>query len=420
MHKTSAFFAFFMVIGVKTATAQTPVPTDTAPTAATPGAAEGTATPAPAAEPAAVQPTAVEPAATPATEGAATAVAPAAVEPAPEAEPKVDRVAIGDEGFLQPGALIQAWYFLSHQDKTTTNTFRIRRAELSIKGEIVPGLVGYKIMIDAAKTLRFNSASAPVLDAAGDPVAPAETVNVSTPPDDTSILQDVSATFLTDYVEVSIGQFKIPVSYEGFNSSSKLLFPERALVSRQFGDRRDIGLRLDKKFEHFGYNAGIYNGAGLNRIDQNNQKDISLRLEAYPIKGITIGAVGYATLGERDDAATRDRLEGDFRLELANALLMVEYIHGWDGPKGTRLEGHGAYGAAGYTFFDRLQPLVRIGHLDTNVDTANTETNHYEFGFNYYLRKHLAKLQASFGVFDPSAPTAKSRQELTLSTQLSF
>jgi hypothetical protein len=67
-----------------------------------------------------------------------------------------------------------------------------------------------------------------------------------------------------------------------------------------------------------------------------------------------------------------------------------------------------------------LQPLLRLGHLDTDVDTANTETNHYELGINYYLRKQLVKLQTSFGIFDPTASGAKSRQEFTLSTQLSF
>ena len=45
-----------------------------------------------------------------------------------------------------------------------------------------------------------------------------------------SILQDVELTYLSDYADVSIGQFKIPISYEGYNSASKLIFPERALV----------------------------------------------------------------------------------------------------------------------------------------------------------------------------------------------
>jgi hypothetical protein len=426
MHKTTALSAILMVIGAKTAVAQ--------PQAPAPAAAPASAAAAPAAAPAAPEsatpaptPVAAEPTAAPATSAEVSAPAPvaepavaaAATEP-PAAQPMVDRIAVGEEGFMQPGALFQGWYFYSHQNKTTTNTFRIRRAELTIKGEIAPKLVAYKLMIDTAKLLKFNSGSVPVVDATGAPVAPAQSVTIPTPPDDTSILQDVAITFLSDYVDVSIGQFKIPVSYEGFNSSSKLLLPERALVSRQYGDRRDIGLKLEKKFDQFGYTLELVNGNGPNRLDQNNQKELGLRLEAYPIKGITAAAVGYTTLGERDDPTTKDRIEGDVRLELSNALLMVEYIRGWDGAKGARVRGHGVYGAAGYTFFDRLQPLVRIGHLDTNVYVADTETNHYEFGFNYYLRKQLVKLQGNFGVFDPTASGAKSRQELTIAAQLSF
>jgi len=422
MHKTTALPILLIVLSHDLAFAQAPVappaPAPDAP-AAEPTQPPQPAEPAPAAEaPADATAAAVAPAPLPAE---ATTVAAA---PAQEAAPKekVDRVAVGEEGFLQPGALIQGWFFLAHQDTTTTSTFRVRRAELSIKGEIAPDLVAYKLMIDTAKLLKFGSGTTPVLDAAGDPVASGDQVAVSTPPDDTSILQDVSVTFLSEYVEVSVGQFKIPVSYEGFNSSSKLLFPERALVSRAFGDRRDIGLRFDKKFDYFGYNAGIYNGNGLNKIDQNNQKDIALRLEAYPIKGITIGAVGYTSVGSRNDPVTKDRLEGDLKLELSDALLQAEYIHAWDGPKGTRAEGHGLYVAGGYTFIERLQPLVRIGFIDPDLDNADTagEIKAYELGFNYYLRKHLAKLQLSFGIFDPVAPTAKTRQELTVSTQLSF
>ena len=73
----------------------------------------------------------------------------------------------------------------------------------------------------------------------------------------TSILQDVQLTYMTDYADISIGQFKIPVSLEGAGSASKLLFPERALISRAFGDKRDLGLKVEKKFEYFSYLVGI-------------------------------------------------------------------------------------------------------------------------------------------------------------------
>jgi hypothetical protein len=278
---------------------------------------------------------------------------------AKEPVPPPQKIAVGKQGYFQPAALLQGWFLVDHQKGLNTepghdtwNTFRLRRAELRIKGQIIPDLIAYQVMIDPAKLLRFESKKVNVEPT--DPNAPA-TVAVPQPPNDTSILQDFYVTFLSEYAEVSLGQFKIPLSWEGYNSASKLIMPERSLSSRTFGDKRDLGIRVEKKFEHFGYMAGIYNGLGQNRFDNNNQKDVSLRLEAYPIEGVVIGAVGYAAVGERNEPDTKDRLEGDVRFEKYNVLVQAEYLHGWTrNAAGTRLNGHGGYAALGYTFFDKL------------------------------------------------------------------
>ena len=81
------------------------------------------------------------------------------------------------------------------------------------------------------------------------------------------------------------------------------LFAERAPVSREFGDRRDLGLKLSKAFEYVGYTAGVWNGAGQNNIDNNEGKELGLRLELYPIEGLLIGGVIYSTVGQRDGGA---------------------------------------------------------------------------------------------------------------------
>jgi hypothetical protein len=44
----------------------------------------------------------------------------------------------------------------------TSFTFRLRRAEVKVKGEIIPKRFGYTVMVDAAKTLRFGTATVPV------------------------------------------------------------------------------------------------------------------------------------------------------------------------------------------------------------------------------------------------------------------
>lgn len=289
------------------------------------------------------------------------------------------------------------------QERNTASTARVRRAELKLSGQVVPKAVGYCVMVDPAKAFKWGSAQVPVTPEQDPPA----TVAVPAAPADNSILQDFYITYLTDYAEVSLGQFKIPVSWEGFNSSGKLIMPERALVARTYGDRRDLGLRVEKKFESLGYVAGVYNGEGLNRLDSNNQKDVALRLEAYPFDGLMVGAVGYLAVGERQDSDvfTKDRAEADLRLERKGVLLQAEYIRFWDKPAGSdRTEGHGSYAMLGYTFADVVQPVVRVGFLDKDVDAAATSASDevwaYEAGLNYYVRKHNAKLQASLSRFD--------------------
>ncbi len=344
-------------------------------------------------------------------------------------------MAVGKEGLWQPGALFQIWLWNQNQDDDNVLSFRVRRAEVKFKGEIIPKLVAYNIMFDVAKILELPEQDVPVEPA--DPADPSPgTVpvpQVSSANRFYSPLQDVGISFLSEYADVTIGQFKIPVSYEGYYGSSKIIFPERALVSRYYGDKRDVGLKVEKKLfdDHFYYNIGIYNGGGINRFtDNDDQKDLGLRLEGYPMKGLTVGAVGYMGLVDRDVAATKDRVEADLRVEMYDALLLAEYIHGWDGPEGNRVEGAGFYLTGGYTFLNRIQPIVRIGYLDTNLDDdANvgpafgvfgTETLHYEGGFNYFLKEYEARLALTASWFDNKLTGEPTRTEITLLSQISF
>ncbi len=210
---------------------------------------------------------------------------PIAEPPPASTEPPPDKLHVGEEGLWQPGLLAQGWFLVDNTGGTTPlSTFRLRRAELAVKGEILPKRVSYKVMIDPTKvreTTKVTVAGPP--DAMGNPT----TVDINNPTSAISALQDFYITGKLGFGELSVGQFKIPVSWEGYNSSSKLIMPERAAVSKTYGDKRDLGLRLTKKFPKWGYSAGLFNGSGLNKLDNNNQKDVALRLEAYPVAGLT-------------------------------------------------------------------------------------------------------------------------------------
>ena len=51
---------------------------------------------------------------------------------------------------------------------------------------------------------------------------------------------------------------------------------------------------------------------------------------------------------------------------------------------------------------------------------ANDEVTAYEFGVNYFLKKHDAKVQLSGSFFDPEQREARTTFDLILATQVAF
>jgi hypothetical protein len=448
-----------LVLAAMPAFAQAPAaaaPAPAAAPAAAPAPAPAAAAPPPAVAPAPAPAPVVAPAAAPEPVPAAPAAPEAKKDDAP-APP--DKLTVSKTGFFQPSLNLQAWAIAEHlgnnrtDDNKWATSFRIRRAEFKAKGEIIPKTVSYMVMFDPARLLDLKATNVNNTTTSTDnmgnmtstttPVSTLGTVGAQGGSTiltgaNTSILQDVQLTYMTDYADVSIGQFKIPLSLEGYGSASKLYFPERALISRLYGDKRDLGFKIEKKFEHFGYLVGIYNGQGQNNLDTNDQKDVSLRLEYYPVKDVTVGVVGYTSIFDRDQVGTKDRIEGDLKIDKMGFLLQAEAIRGWDRTAvgKDKQEGQGFYVLAGYTFFDKLQPLVRIGSIDPEVGVdehalhavpgtpatyaPNDEITAYEFCVNYYLKQHDAKVQLSGSFFDPEQRGANTTFDLILASQVAF
>lgn len=416
------------------ATPVSPGATPTSPAVAAPAAPAAAAPTAPAKLAPAAPPPLAEPPPVLAPEPEPRAAAPLAPAEEKAAPVGPDKLAVGKalQGFFQPSLLLQFWGFYSHNPNIESgdenaSTFRVRRAEVRVKGDIIPGLLSYNVMFDPAKAFTFGSRNIPV---AGQVPAPdtAGRVTVQQPTySDPAVMQDYFITLQSDYADVSFGQFKIPVSYEGFNGASKLLFPERALVSRAYGDRRELGVKVEKKLgKYFFYSLGIFNGSGQNNLDNDNEKDVALRLEAYPVNGLTIGGVGYRTFGERD-AGYRDRIEADIKYEGHDLFVLGEYIRATDHPQ-REVKGHGAYGALGYTFLKRLQPIARVGFINPDRDTPGDRVRHYEGGINYYLQGLEARGSLSVSAFElqdfkaasGEMTTQKTRWEAILAFQAGF
>lgn len=212
------------------------------------------------------------------------------------------------------------------------------------------------------------------------------------------------------------GQFKIPFSQENLISSPKLETINRsqvveALVARGtdvIGNQngRDIGLQISGDFWRagdrylFGYAAGIFNGAGINTLDNNSQKDFIGRLVYHPLKDLSLGTSYYnGRYRVRTSPALngeRDRYGFEFAYTHAPVSLKGEYIFGID--NATRKDGW--YLQAGYFVIpNKLQGVFKYDTFDPNIKVKNNETNVYTFGANWYFNKY-AFLQVNYELKD--------------------
>ncbi|MEW5848074.1 MAG: porin [Myxococcota bacterium] len=373
---------------------------------------------------------------------------------APEKTTLPTKLSVADAGSIQPGLLLQGQ--VSTQTAPKVGSVRLRRMELSLKGEFLK-LIGVGVMVDPSRALEAQKVALDGMPAPEDAPAPGSDVNswqtlsffqangvtpTSTPgtPGTTGtpwpgtptspvgepnlsdggrrfqlvgvkdmpamhMVQDVYMSINTPVADVGVGQFKMPLSMEGFGSSSKLVFAERAPSSTTFGDRRDLGLRVSKNFKYAGYYVGVFNGASLRELDKAGAKYATTRLELYPVKGLTFAGAGAQSFLDPRSSGSSSRLEADARWEVGRLLLQGELIGGRDVNSERRdLYPAGGYAMAAFNVWGGIQPAMRLGFVDPNLlrdedpaaEKGRDEMAHMDLGLNWMPVGHLAKLQLTY------------------------
>jgi|GEM_PF-1431233 len=336
--------------------------------------------------------------------------------------PKDAGVKVG-VGNLKLDGLMQVWFM---HDPTRTfgakanaeNTFRLRRGEIKLSGDIMPD-IGFDIMIDPAKLLSVNQqTSAGVV------------TNVSVN-QNSAILQDldVRLRFTKMFPEIAgfapnleaiIGQQKTPITEEGYRSSAKLDLVERSQIGRTFGDRRSTGLLLKDSYQYVDYYVGVFNdGFLLNDVDNNNAKTVAGHLVLKPLPDWRIGAFGQA--GDTGASnADQDRWGFDTQYERDRISFKAEYAHGRDGT----VNSQGFYLQPGYYLIkDKLQLVGRYDWFDPNNDTSHNEIQEISGALNWYFYKHNAKFQFEYMRRINQAPPAgvqENEDVLLMNLQTAF
>ncbi len=273
---------------------------------------------------------------------------------------------------IKLSALLQAW---TVNDTTpwpagATLNFRIRRTEIALKAAISHFARGF-VMVDPAKPIWVN---------------PNGTLN---PNGDHRLLQDIGIVFLPwPSLELVLGQVKTPTSAEGLEPTGSLILPERSIVGRTFGDRREPGVIADWKRENVRLRAMISNGQGTNANDTNTSKDLNVRLDLTPTSGFNLGAfTGLADFSY----VVRGSWGANLRYEGGPILMKFEAAY----LKTSQLTGWGANGEVAYTVGTEWQPVVRYEILKPPQQGVESTSSGETIGLNYYLVKHRAKIQGS-------------------------
>lgn len=310
-----------------------------------------------------------------------------------DVKPNAVEVGIGKIKF---NGLLQTWFIGGNGG--LTDTFRIRRAELKFTGEISRHFK-WTVMIDPSKSLSLNNTFTTV---SGTTVVKDTSVNQAS-----RILQDAFITLsYWKRANINVGQFKVPLSLEGLQSSGQL-DTERALFASDrsrggnYGDVRDLGFMvygpLSKEVD---YQVGVFNGSGENQndLDKNDQKAVAGRLVARPtfIKGLQLGASGVWGNGQRADRPRRDRLGAESLFVRGPFTLKGELMTGSDGA----IHRRGYYGHFAYRFDPKFQGIFRIDTWDPDTarenNPASATERDYVAGFNYFIREKYFKLQFNY------------------------
>jgi len=224
---------------------------------------------------------------------------------------------------------------------------------------------------------------------------------------------------------VRFGQFKIPFSLESTTSDADLDMIDRSQVVNKIApgwdigaNGRDMGVVLTGQAPVFEYAVGAFNGAGINKADTNDHKDLSARLVARPGGGLSIGASYYDGLYSTAAGAlrtVRERIGGEAAWVTDSLSLKAEYIRAKD----AAVSRDGGYVQAGvFVLPKKLQVLLRYDAYDKDRSASGDLIDAYTGGLNWFLADRN-KLQINYIVFRSEAGLTLNRV-LEIQFQLSF
>jgi len=316
---------------------------------------------------------------------------------------------LGENSSAKFNALLQGWSVANQTVTAKDQNFRLHRAELKLSG-LVAGVVKPVFMVDPAKLIPAPGGKAVAAD---------------------QMIQDLALTaVVAPGLELTAGQMKIPAMAEALDSSGELPLPERSLIARTLGDKREIGAKVAYKTSAFNASAMLSSARNITQGVENFASDVIARVEATPVSGTSAGVfgiIGGATGGGSFDYAKKGRVGLNARTTLGALQLRGEGALARDTLKDKGVDSSGWTLEAGYFVTPDLLPVVRVEGYTPNLagsQIATAET----VGVSYFFRDAYAKVQLAGSALQNLAATNGTsayvagavNQEITLAVQSSI
>jgi len=255
---------------------------------------------------------------------------------------------------------------------------------------------------------------------------------------------------------IVFGQYKVPFGRQQLTSSGNQQFVDRSLVADEYERGRDIGVSVQgaiwsNKLE---YRAGVFNGNGLNRPSNDNDKlQYNARLMWQPNGAMVLGQrawVSGALYSEGDFESTTVPLyafglnfeSNNFHRtttsdDLKSTIVGIDGVYKFKGFSTTgeyffrrrtpetaaKFDSNGGYLQAGMMLnqFRTWEAVARFGQREVTDLVDNDEIKEVRAGINYYYRRHSLKFQTDMGLVETGRGTAGgSRKDYELRLQAQF
>ena len=285
---------------------------------------------------------------------------------------------------------IQTYY--RSGDPTTTDGFRLRKADLKFSGELSRH-VRWRIGFDAAKALT-------VLRTLGD-TSDSQALTDAAPDQRSRMLQDAAITWVAGKpLSADVGQQLIPLGLEGTIPTSAIETIERAMFITErsrgtgLGDVRDVGASVNGITRVVEYHGGVFNGTGddVGIVDQNPQKAVVGRIALYLSQAPDLQFGGSGAFESGPFVQRRERAGSEFQYRDLRFTLRAETMSARDGP----LHRFGWYTLGAYRPNTELQFVARFDSWDRDLEHETALTDALErqttVGVSYQLDGSVAKV----------------------------